>query len=263
MQKLPDNIIIILGASVFLLLITLFIVFLLMAYKKRDYKHIMEKKKLEEDFNSQLLQSQIEVQEHTFQQIGRELHDNVGQLLSTSRMLIGLTERNLKHPPDTLLTANQTIGEAIQELRSLSKSLDKEWLAQFNLIENLKREISRINAARQIEATLDGNNHLNLSSSKQIILFRIVQEAIQNAVKHGHCHHIHIHFTNQDKQIGITIKDDGTGFDEKKVVKGMGIFNIQQRTELLNGTISFESTELGGTQITLLIPESDEDNARK
>ncbi|HRN48387.1 MAG TPA: histidine kinase, partial [Niabella sp.] len=65
-----------------------------MAYRKRDFTHLQEKRKLEEEFNKQLLQSQMEVQENTFLHIGRELHDNVGQLLSTSRMLIGLTERS-------------------------------------------------------------------------------------------------------------------------------------------------------------------------
>ena len=100
-------------------------------------------------YEQELLQSKLETQEQTFQQIGKELHDNVGQLLSTSRMLLGLTERSLPNPPDTLLTANATLGEAISELRSLSKSLDKEWLEQFSFTDNLQTEISRINAGNR------------------------------------------------------------------------------------------------------------------
>ncbi len=194
MQKLSNDIVVILGASVFLLLITLFIVVLLMAYKRRDYKHLKEKRLLEEDFNSQLLRSQIEVQEQTFSQIGKELHDNVGQLLSTSRMLIGLAERSLPKPPDTLLTANATLGKAINELRSLSKSLDKDWLSQFNLLENLKAEVIRVNTGSAISAHLHIHAEPALPSTKQIILFRIIQEAVQNALKHSHCKVVDIYF---------------------------------------------------------------------
>lgn len=255
MQGLSNNIIIVLGASIFLLLMTLFIVFLLMAYKKRDRSHVLEKRRLEEEFKNQLLQSQIEVQEQTFQQIGRELHDNVGQLLSTSRMLIGLAERSIEQPPDTLLTANATIGEAISEIRSLSKSLDKDWLEQFDFIQNLKTEISRINAGKEINAVLKSEEMLNLPSAQRIILFRIVQEAIQNAVKHGRCQNISISIQKEEQFIRISIEDDGSGFDIDKVRKGMGLSNIQQRAAILNGRASYRTAENKGTTITITIPE--------
>ena len=256
MQGLSNNIIIVLGASIFLLLMTLFIVFLLMAYKKRDRSHVLEKRRLEEEFKNQLLQSQIEVQEQTFQQIGRELHDNVGQLLSTSRMLIGLAERSIEQPPDTLLTANATIGEAISEIRSLSKSLDKDWLEQFDFIQNLKTEISRINAGKEINAVLKSEEMLNLPSAQRIILFRIVQEAIQNAVKHGRCQNISISIQKEEQFIRISIEDDGSGFDIDKVRKGMGLSNIQRRAAILNGSASYRTAENKGTAITITIPEN-------
>ena len=256
MQGLSNNIIIVLGASIFLLLMTLFIVFLLMAYKKRDRSHVLEKRRLEEEFRHQLLQSQIEVQEQTFQQIGKELHDNVGQLLSTSRMLIGLAERSIEQPPDTLLTANATIGEAISEIRSLSKSLDKDWLEQFDFIQNLKTEISRINAGKEINAVLKSEEVLNLPSAQRIILFRIVQEAIQNAVKHGRCQNISISIQKEEQFIRISIEDDGSGFDIDKVRKGMGLSNIQRRAAILNGSAFYRTAENKGTAITITIPEN-------
>ncbi|MCH5598368.1 sensor histidine kinase [Niabella ginsengisoli] len=259
MQKLSNDIVVILGASVFLLLITLFIIVLLMAYKKRDYKHLKEKRLLEEDFNSQLLHSQIEVQEQTFSQIGKELHDNVGQLLSTSRMLIGLAERKLKTPPDALLTANATIGEAINELRSLSKSLDKDWLSQFNLIDNLKTEVIRMNAGSSIKVSLEIQSEPDMPSSRQIILFRIIQEAIQNALKHSSCDHIAIHLNKNNRHIEIIVADDGSGFKTGIFNKGMGLKNMQYRTKLLGGSIRYQSTEKG-TSIIILIPENSQQN---
>jgi Signal transduction histidine kinase len=255
MQKLSNDIIVILSSSAFLFLITLFIVFLLMAYKRRDYKHLQEKQLLEEHFNNQLLCSQIEVQEQTFMQIGKELHDNVGQLLSTSRMLIGLAERSMTSPPDALFTANATLGKAISELRSLSKSLDKEWLSQFNLIENLKNEITRINATATIHASLQVTHQPALPSSKQIILFRIIQEAIQNAIKHSGCDKLIISLSKQEGYLVITVYDNGKGFQAEVCEKGLGLKNMESRTQLLGGKINFIS-EPGNTTITIHIPEN-------
>ncbi|MCO5292990.1 MAG: sensor histidine kinase [Chitinophagaceae bacterium] len=255
MQNLPNDIVIILGASVFLLLISLFIVLMLMAYRKRDFTHLQEKRKLEEEFNKQLLQSQMEVQENTFLHIGRELHDNVGQLLSTSRMLIGLTERSLEHPPDMLATANATLAKAINEIRSLSKSLDKEWLGQFNFSDNLMAEVNRINATNLIKATLNFNHHLNLPSEKQIILYRIVQEAMQNAIKHGHCSHITIESQRDEGKMVIIIKDDGVGFEINEINRGLGLDNMKHRVELLGGQISFNSIVGQGTTVKISLPQ--------
>lgn len=257
MQELPKSVIIILGASLFLLVMTAFVIILLMAYKKRDRSHVMEKKRLSEEFRNQLLQSQIEVQEQTFQQIGKELHDNVGQLLSTSRMLIGLAERSLETPPDALLTANATIGEAISEIRSLSKSLDKDWLEQFDFVQNLKTEVTRINAGNVMQASFSGAQILNISSSKRIILFRIVQEAIQNAVKHSGCKNIKIMVSNENGNVGIVIQDDGKGFEYQDVKMGMGLSNIRHRTGLLNGSVQYNSARGKGTSIVITIPEKE------
>src|SRR5688500_12740425 len=140
---------------------------------------------IERQFQQELLQSKLETQEGTFQQIGKELHDNVGQLLSTTKMLLGITEINLNAVPDTLVTAQLTLLKAIQEIRTLSKSLDKAWLEQFSFVENLKAAVSRINAAGIVAAEFTCSAKLKLQADEQIILFRIVQEAIGNAIKHA------------------------------------------------------------------------------
>ncbi len=255
MQKLSDDTVVILLGSVFILIITLFIVLLLMAYKRRDYRHVIEKRKLKEDFTKQLLQSQIEVQEQTFQIIAKELHDNVGQLLSTSRMLIGLAERSLESVPDTLVSANKTIGQAIGELRSLSKSLDKDWLEQFDFIGNLKTEIERINASGAIRADLITGGRITLTRDKQIILFRIVQEAMQNAVRHSNASQLTIHMDEENEGLTINIADNGKGFDANKVITGMGLINMRHRAALLNGRIQFFSHPGKGSTVSIYISE--------
>ena len=148
MERLSENITVILGASALLLLITLFIVLILMAYQKRDTRYLMERKNMEEEFSKQLLRSQIEVQEATFADLGKELHDNIGQLLSSTKMFLGTAQRGTDNGPQMLGMAEDSLTKAITELRSLTKSLDREWLQQFNFIENLTTEVNRINAAK-------------------------------------------------------------------------------------------------------------------
>ena len=254
MQKLSENITIILGASILLLLILLFIVMLVMAYLKRDLKHLKEKETMEADFEKQLLQSQLETQEETLNQLSTEIHDNVGQLLNSTKLLIGLTQRALQQPPETLAMADDTLAKAIQEIRSLSKSLNKEWLRQFNFIENLEAEIARINAARSLQIQLFRPEALSLMADEQIILFRIVQEVLQNAIKHAQAKKIDITIKENNRMLSICVADDGTGFDEAVILKSVGILNIKHRTHLLGGTVQWQSAINNGTSVTIQLP---------
>lgn len=240
--------------TVLLLLVTAFLVSFIVIHRKRRNQFIRDKLTMEKELEQQLLQSRIEVQEQTFQQIGKELHDNVGQLLSTSRMLIGLTERELKNPPDTLLTANATLGQAINEIRTLAKSLDKEWLERFSFSENIQTVIDRINAGEVIKASYEEQEPLLLRSDEQIILFRIVQEAVQNAVKHASPAFISIQVQKEEEGYTIQIRDDGRGFDATTVKRNMGLTNMQHRIHLLKGSIQIQSSPGNGTDVKLYLP---------
>jgi len=142
-------------------------------------------------------------------------------------------------------------------LRSLSKSLDKDWLEQFDFIQNLKTQINRINAGNEINASLNGDEALDLPSAERIILFRIVQEAIQNAVKHGNCKNISISIKKSiEEAIEIVVRDDGKGFNADSIGKGMGLSNMQRRASILNGFTSYESAEGKGTTVLITIPQN-------
>ena len=130
-------------ATVVFILLAGFLFFFFLKYRYRSNEYIKEREIMKKTFEETLLLSQIEVQEATLSILSKELHDNVGQLLSSSKMLLGITHRNMTDTPETLTIAEETLGKAINELRSLSKSIDKEWLEQFSLIDNLTTEIKR------------------------------------------------------------------------------------------------------------------------
>jgi signal transduction histidine kinase len=254
MQKLSENISIILGASLLLLLITLFIVLMIVAYLRRDLKHLKEKESMEADFERQLLRSQLETQEETLNQLSTEIHDNVGQLLNSTKLLIGLTQRALPESPETLTMADDTLAKAIQEIRTLSKALNREWLEQFNFIENLETEINRINTGGALTIELFHPGRLPMEANKQIILFRIVQEVLQNALKHAQASRIIIEVKENNHTLVIAVTDNGKGFDEATITKSVGILNIRHRAQLLGGEAAWLSAPGQGTRVHIQLP---------
>lgn len=214
---------------------------------------------METTFEHEILQTQLETQEYSFNQISQELHDNIGQLLSSTKLLLGIAAMEMQTIPDTLKTAEQTVGKAIQDLRSLSKSLNKEWLHQFNLIENLEAEKDRINAARNIEVKLISQyEKLPLEPEAQVMLFRVVQEALQNSIKHAFPKHIIMQIKNTESHFELSIEDDGRGFDIESIKKvSLGLRNMKHRTQLLGGTIEWRAAETKGTVILITVPVND------
>ena len=241
------------GVAIFSILV-IFIILFISLYQKRYYRHLKGKQILQSSFQKEVLKTQLETQEHTFQQIAKELHDNVGQLLSTTKMLLGITERKMEQVPDTLVTAHATLGKAIFELRSLSKSLDKEWLEQFNLIDNLQAEITRINAGDSLKVSCTCSGTISLKSDEQIIFFRIIQEALQNSIKHAGASLLTLSIDADKKNITVTIADNGNGFDENASHTGMGLTNMRYRSMLLGGNIHWQSSLNSGTTVTIHLP---------
>lgn len=256
MPGISEEITIVVLACSFVLLLCSFIIFFLFFYQKKYHNYQREKQLIQSQFRQELLQSQLETQEYSFNQISQELHDNIGQLLSSTKLLLNIGTMELQNVPDAITTAEQTVSKAIQDLRSLSKSLNKEWLHQFNLIENLEAEKERINTTRNIQLTLDSEYHkLPLEPEAQVMLFRVVQEALQNSIRHASPQHISIEIKNTDNYFELNIKDDGKGFNIESVKKeSLGLRNMEHRVQLLGGNISWQTEADKGTLITIKIP---------
>ncbi|CAL1517974.1 ATP-binding protein [Chitinophaga sp. MM2321] len=234
----------------------LVVVMAIINYKKKQQAYLHQLKLMKEEYDKQLMWSQIEMQEEAFTHLGQELHDDIGQLLSSTKLLINVTQRSLPEVPEPLRTAEETLSTAIHHLRALSKSFSRQWLDQFSLIDNLKGEVERINASRAIQVKFTHELAvLPLQAEPQIILFRIIQEAIQNCLKHARPQVIDISMRIVEKVLLLIIADDGAGFDKAGMsATGMGIRNMQHRTNLLGGTIRWEVTTAGGTAVLIQLP---------
>ena len=244
------------GIILFLMLISFSVAFLII-YQKRKNDYEREKQLMQSRFRQELLQSQLETQEHSFNQISQELHDNIGQLLSSTKLLLGIAGMEMQTLPDTFKTAEQTLAKAIIDLRLLSKSLNSEWLHGFNLMENLQAEKHRINAARNIQVLVVSEyEKLPLEPEAQVMLFRVIQEALQNSIKHADAKNIFIQIKNSNSSsyFDMDIEDDGIGFNADSARKnGLGLRNMEYRTQLLGGSIEWKP-RVKGTMISIKIP---------
>lgn len=234
-----------------LLVLALAIVLFFLFYTPRELKR---------QYQEALLRSRIEVQEQTLDYISQELHDNVGQLLSSARMLIGIAATSSITYSDYVKSADATLEEALKQMRLLTKSLSKEWLKQFDLVYNLESEVSRINSVgkTRVELNTDGTR-FSFNQDLQVIVFRIVQEAINNSIKHSGASLIIIDVKANPNELLIIIKDNGSGFHHEQIPKsGLGLLNMRNRARALRGTIVWETGVNQGTSVKLSIPFSKE-----
>ncbi len=207
------------------------------------------------ELKNELLQIKFEIQEYSIRHASREINDNIGQLLSSAKMLMGIGFMELSAVPDSLATAEQTIGKAIQDLRSLSKSLNKKLLGEFDLVDSLEAELELLNIAGNKKIQLISEyKTLPLQPEEQVILFGIIQEVLLNAIKHA-AKNIVIRINSINDCLELSIEDDGKGFDVEELKTGRpGLRNIEYRVQLLNGRIEWKSKENNRTEIRIFVP---------
>jgi signal transduction histidine kinase len=260
-QSLVSTIVAFGGLIIVVLAISFLIIFIYS--RQRQNQMALQQQIMKEEFEKQLMQVQIEVQEHTSATLSQELHDNIGQLLTSTRILINLTGRSLPAVPETLQSAEDTLGRAIHDLRSLAKSLNRDWLHRFDLLENLEAEKARINATRTIDFQLHHNiTRLPLKADSQLMLFRIIQEAVQNCIKHAGPRTIGIELEITQAELDIRITDDGRGFDPGvQTLNGVGLMNMRYRTRLLGGKIEWRPAIAAGTEVEIRLPLGSEETS--
>lgn len=245
------------AGTVSFVVITIAIVAMIVAFQQKKILNLQKIQDMEISFQKQLLQSRLEVQEETSSLLAKELHDNVGQLLTGTKLLMGLAERQIENQvtmPDTMSKAQQSLEKAIRELRSLSKVLDADWISRFSFSENLEQQVHRINEMGMVQCSLSlAAAPIPLSAEKQVMLFRIVQEGVQNALKHSGCNILDISVAASNNEIKIELRDNGHGIQPENT-SGMGLNNMAMRTGLLGGNINIDSTPETGTTLTIIIP---------
>jgi len=256
----PQNYQIVTGvviATIVFMLFGFFISIIVAYSNSRKKKYIQEKQNLQQQYTEQLLKSQLEIQEHTFNTISQEIHDNVGQILSLAKVQLNIIDQSENLDRTLLSDAKDSVGKAMTDLRDIAKSLNTERIQLSSLPEITAQELQRINRAGLILTSIQtAGKEQNMQEQKKLIIFRIMQEALQNILKHSRAKNVDVFFCYEADHLAIEIKDNGTGFDKELLTKkdGIGLQNIIHRAALIGGKADIKSIINEGTIITITSP---------
>lgn len=226
-------------------------------YRIKKKIHEEELKMIDLLHKQELLQMQAEIQKETMKHIGREIHDNVGQKLTLSSLYLQQLNYENKAPniEENINTINEIINESLNDLRRLSKSLTDDVIEQSTIFELIENEISKINDLKPFKIVLKNNvKQDDFTYQTKSILLRVVQEFLQNSIKHAECEQVIIELSIIKSDLVVFLKDDGKGFDTKAIQsKGIGLRNMKKRIEMLKGTFDVKSNS-EGTSLNVKIP---------
>ncbi len=240
---------IIAGTSVILLLIAIVVITFFVSNRQRvKQEHLLAETKRQ--FERDIREVEIEVQEQLMSSIANELHDNAGQLLTAMHIEIHNQNADFPEFAKNYKQVENYLEEVIQLLRLLGKSLNTDFVNDSGLVAAIEVESERINSLRRftIHTNLDDQD-TSLEKNQELILFRIFQEIIQNALKHSKAKNLYVNLSFHP--FTLSIEDDGVGFDYAAIVDeklASGLRNIKKRAKLAQLTCTIESEIGAGTK---------------
>lgn len=255
MEKASREVLVsIITATLFILLFGIVTMLVLINFFRRKKKMFYEKQVREAQFQQELLQTQLEMQDHTFKIVSQEIHDNVGQILSLAKVNLNiLAMEGFKDPKITNVA--ELVGKAIRELRDLSAGYYADRLAEEGLIIAIKHELQQLEKTGLLATSFHTEtDRLQLDKSKTIFLYRMVQEICNNILKHANATQVDVSIFKKDNDIRLEVKDNGRGFNELKenFKPGIGLSSIRQRAAMIGADAQIHSEDGIGTTITLM-----------
>lgn len=248
----------ILLGTIIVIFFVAFVVLLSYMFTAKKNKLIQEKQLMKTQFEQELLQTQVEIQEQTLNTISEEIHDNVGQILSLAKLNLN-TVKEIINPQTRLKIENarEMVSKAINDLRDLSRSLQGEKAGEIGLVEAITNELKVLQNTGQYNTQLKIEGQLyKLDPKKEMVLFRIVQEALHNAVKHANASELKVFLNYSPLIFSLQVCDNGVGFSQNSLQAsktGIGLQNMQNRTALIGGDFNIESSKSCGTSIRVEI----------
>jgi signal transduction histidine kinase len=224
-------------------------------YLWQNRRKIHSEAKLQRDAAKQVLHAE----ERERRRIATDLHDGVGQMLSAA--LLNLNQSIDVIPTDSEIRlsvekAQALLSESYDEMRSISHQMMPNALLKMGLASSIREFVDKINGPKiKVQIDIVGL-HETLDEQIETVLYRSIQEAVNNVIKHAEASRIYLQLIKDEDGITVAIEDNGKGFDVKNLanVKGIGLRNIFSRIELINGSVDIDSTPGKGTLFVIHIP---------
>lgn len=249
--------IIIIGVLLLLLMAVALLLFFFFSRRKIVEKEL-EKKEMELEYQKEIIHATILTQEKERKRIAQDLHDEISSklnviLLNSNFLNDGeLTQDEYKNVNNRIIKVTKTtIGTA----RKIAHDLLPPILGKFGLQSAIDELVDEYNLSKTVK--IDSNIYYpekRLSSTQELHVFRIIQELINNSIKHGQAENIDINFNEKDQELNLNYRDDGIGFSTEvfEEKKGLGMKNIESRVELLNGDLLIKSAVNEGIEVSII-----------
>lgn len=255
--------IIILIAIVLGLFLVGFIVTIFFLSERKKEKQEQELVKMKDQYDQELLRSQLEIQESTLKGIAQELHDNIGQVLSVVKLWMASLPVEKDHAAfEGIQSSREMLNKVIYDLADLTKSLHTDRITEIGLTEAIRFDLETLRKAGLLEINFSesGDQH-HFAEQKSIFLFRMYQEMMNNVLKHSKATHVDVSVTHSnDHKFILKVHDNGVGFDPAKKKahtvssSGIGLKSMTNRARLIGADISIQSQPENGTMIIVELP---------
>jgi len=257
-----EVIIVIISGIIIFLVLTGIVIFILLYYQKKKFQHHKEITEMEKQYTEELLRTRLEIQEETFKSISQEIHDNIGQALSFVKL--NITTINEKIPDEVkekLTESKNLLSKSIQDLRDIARSLNPDFLTEIGLTGAIEQQLQLLEKTGQYKSAfiISGDVYKN-DQQRELVVFRIVQELLNNIVKHAEANVVNIKMNYLTDKLMITVEDNGKGFDVNSMRsiennQGLGLRNMMNRMSLINGSIKIDSKPNEGTNAVIELPK--------
>jgi len=249
--------------SVLAILLVGFIITILFLYQRRQQRAEKDLATMRDLYDQELLKSQLEIQEQTLENLSQELHDNIGQLLSVTKLSLAVLPIPKDHESyESVQTAREMLNKAILDLSALTKSLHSDRISQVGLVESIRYEVETIQRTGLVNIDMAANTaEIPFSGQKEVFLFRIFQEIVNNILKHSKATLVKVDLNyNAGKNFILRIEDNGVGFDVEKMKasvsssKGVGLRSLFSRAKLIGAEMDMKSESGKGVLVTVELP---------
>lgn len=244
-----------------MLLLTTFIIVFFVVYQRRLLQQELNAQQVEANYQKELLNAWVLAQEAERERIATELHDSVGGLLSATKIYVSNVDQQLPTERFELFKekALQTLNENIGEIRSITNDLFPQSLEHVGLVTASRKLAEQLSDLKQMQVDFQTNAEPRFDRDREKALFRVLQELMNNTLKHSEAKNVLLHFHFATDQLTIDYQDDGKGFDRqayesKKDWTSFGLKSMESRIAFLNGKINY-TTALGqGVKVNLSLP---------
>lgn len=240
------------AGTLLLSLFAFFLVIYLQVQKRKQNRFRIEKEQLEQE----VLRTGLEVKEQAINTMSRELHDNIGSRLNAvMRFLHVIQATEDKNTVAELVKESQgLLGEVIKDARNISHVLNSDYVMNHGLVEAVQKEVDFVKRSAGINAmVLVEGDYYNFNSGHELIVFRMIQEAISNTIKYAKATNLRISMRYTERLFELKITDNGTGFDTDTAADGIGLANMKNRARMLKADFALLSKPGEGTTLLLTL----------